>query len=226
MTHPNGGAGTGSSGGAGTSPRVKTTSIEKLEAKITASDGGGVLARWRYGQKLLEAKAGRKQLPDGMIADLIKAAARAGKTISEREIQYRLKLASVYATDQQVRKAIADLGTWTEIIKAGFPPVELDEPEDLEAAGISTAAPDSWEQLSIVPGLGETLKVGGRTIRLAEATVADVKAYRDKYAEVHANFAKRLALIENALRIMADATDDPDANALDAWRRGLSEDTP
>ncbi len=203
----------------------KPSTFEKLEQKITASDGGGVMARWAYGRKVLEAKAGRKQLPDGMIADLIKAAERAGKKISEREIQYRAKLADVYATDQQVRKAIADFGTWTEIIKAGFPAVIVDdEPDDLEAAGISTAAPDAWEQLSLIPGLSEVLKVRGRSIPLTEATIADVAAYRDMYAGIHENFAKRLALIENALRIMREVEQDPDANALDAWRRALAED--
>ncbi len=67
------------------------------------------------------------------------------------------------------------------------------------------------------------LKVGGRSIPLAEATIADVQSYRDMYASIHANFAKKLALIENALRIMREAGGEPDGNALDAWRRGVSD---
>jgi hypothetical protein len=193
----------------------------KLERQIADDERGGVIHRWKYGRELLAAKVGRKQLPDGMIAGLVQEAERMGKKISEREIQYRIRLATVYATDQQVRRAIADLGTWTEIIRAGFPAIESDDPDELPDE-ISTSSPDDWEQLSLIPGLGEVLKVRGRTIALAEATFGDVKAYRDMYAGIHANFSKRLALIENAVRIMAEAGAGDDDNALDAWRRGVA----
>jgi hypothetical protein len=174
----------------------------KLERQIADDERGGVIHRWKYGRELLAAKVGRKQLPDGMIQD-------------------RSRLATVSAPDQQVRRAIADLGTWTEIIRAGFPAIESDDPDDLPDE-ISTSSPDDWEQLSLIPGLGEVLKVRGRTIALAEATFGDVKAYRDMYAGIHANFSKRLALIENAVRIMAEAGAGDDDNALDAWRRGVA----
>lgn len=189
----------------------------KIERRIAADERGGIMHRWHYGRELLKAKAGRKQLPDGMIADLVAAARRTGRRLSEREIQYRLKLATVYGTDQQVRKLIADLGSWSEIIKAGFPPVEVDEDDDEQ---LELGAPDEWEQLSLIPGLGPTIKVGGRRIALADATVADIRAYRDMYAQVHENYGKKLALIEAALRAMLDGSADENENAVDAWKRG------
>lgn len=46
---------------------MKTTQYLKLEKRIAVGERGGVLDRWRYGRALLDAKAGRKQLPHGMI---------------------------------------------------------------------------------------------------------------------------------------------------------------
>jgi hypothetical protein len=164
-----------------------------------------------------------------MIAQLIKDAgvrkvAKTGATkniLSEREIQYRIKLAMVYETDQQVRKLIADLGSWAEIIRAGFPEVDIDpEPDLLDELA---ASEDTFEQLSLIPGLGPTLSAGGRRVRLEDATVADVRAYRDMYVQIHENYGKKLALIEAALEAMEDGCDgDDSANALEAYRRGAA----
>lgn len=184
--------------------------------------------RYRYGQELLKAKAGRRQLPDGLVTELIVDALRAGFKISEREIQYRVKFATVYANDQQVRKAIADFGSWSGLIQAGFPVVEIDEPDDLideaEAAGIHLGAPDDFEQLTLIPGLPETIKVNGRRIPLAEATVADAKAYRETFRQIHENFGKTLGQIELAVEAMERGSGGDDAaNALEAYRRATED---
>ena len=193
----------------------------KLELRIAADERGGILHRWQFGREILKAKVGRKKLPDGMLDDIIAAAGRAGLTISRQEIQRRIRCAEIYADDRRLRQAADAIGSWSALVNAGFPTVESDDPDDLPE-GISSAAPDGWEQLSLIPGLGEELRVGGKTIPLAEATIADVQAYRDMYAEMHANYAKRLALIENALRIMHEAGGEPESNALETWRRGVS----
>ena len=73
---------------------------------------------------------------------------------------------------------------------------------------------------STVSLMAPTLKVAGRRIALADATVADVRAYRDMYAQVHENYGKKLALIEAALRAMLDGSSDENENAVDAWKRG------
>lgn len=213
--------GPGDSGPGGTGPKQNTSPFIKLDRKIATDERGGVMHRWNYGRELLKVKAGRQQLPHGMVADLIKAAERVGLKLSEREIQRRIKLATVYGSESKVRRAVTDFGSWRALVNAGFPAIEGDDPDELEAEGISTAAPDEWEQLSLIPGLGEVLKVRGRSVPLTEATIADVQAYRDMYAGIHSNFAKRLALIENALRIMREAGGDSEGNALDAWRRGV-----
>lgn len=188
-----------------------------LEQRIAADEGRGVIHRWRYGRKLLEAKAGRQQLPHGMSADLVAAAAKAGLKLSEREIRRRVQCAEAYASEAEVGQALADFGTWSALAEAGFPSVEVDEPgEQL----LLPDATDDFEQLTLIPGLSTTLKVRGREIPLAEATVADVAAYHDMYVQIHENYGKRLALIAAALEAMRDGCDDDDANAVEAWKRG------
>lgn len=205
-----------------TKPIVDWRQLSKIERKITADEHGGVMDRWDYGHEVLKAKVGRKQLPDGMIADLVNAARQAGKTISEREIQYRVKLATVYATDQQVRKVIADLGSWTEIIRAGFPEVtvddELPEPDDEEAPT------DGWEQLSLLPGFKPVFRLRGQDMKTADATVPDVLAYRDKYRSMHESFGKALDLIENTVNTILEGWDgNPEVKAVVAYQKGASK---
>lgn len=195
-----------------------STEYLRLERRIAAEERGAVLHRWRYGRELLRTKAGRKQLPHGLLADLVQAAARAGLPLSDREIRRRVQCAEAYDTEAKVGQALADFGTWSALADAGFPAVNVDEPDLLTE--LEASAPDSWEQLSLIPGLGATLKVNGRRIPLAEATVADIRSYRDMYAQIHENYGKRLALIDDALHAMCAGSDDDDANAVEAWRRG------
>jgi hypothetical protein len=196
-----------------------------LEVRIATDERDSIVNRWKYGRELLAVKGDRKQLPHGMIGDLIKAAARAGLKLSEREIQRRMKLATVYGSEAKVRQALTDFGTWSDIVNANFPPVVSDEPDGLESDGIDLGAPDRFEQMTLlIPGLSAELSVAGQKIPLAVATVADVRAYRDTYRQIHENFGKRLARIEFALGVMEDGSDgDDSALAVEAWQRGCGE---
>lgn len=192
-----------------------------IELRIAADERGGILHRWRYGRKLLEAKTGRKQLPHGMAADLVKAATSAGLKLSEREIQFRLKCAETYETEAKVRTASSDFGSWTALRDAGFPPVQSTDPDDLEAAGFSLEPPDAWEQGTLIPGFGETIKVSGRRVPVAAATVGQAKAYLEEYRRIHESFGKTLAQIEASVTAMVDGSGgDDEANAVEAWNRG------
>lgn len=193
---------------------AKTTGYLGLERKIASNEGGGMIHRWQYGRKLLAAKADRKQLPHGMLASLIADATKAGMKVSEREIQRRIQFATIYPTEATARKAIAEFGSWTELVNTGFPAIEIEQSDP----------PDAWDQISPIPGLAPVLTGSGRKVPLIEATVLDVKAYRDMYRQIHENYAKRLDLIERALATMHAGSDDPNANALEAWRRGAGDD--
>lgn len=205
----------------------KATEYVKLARKIASDERGGVEHRYEYGSQLLAARAGRERLPKGFLADRIAEIDRAGlPKVNERELQRWMKFAEVYPTKAHRRHAMTLMGSWFEIVQQGFPEVEIDpseiEPDELDEVGISTKSPDAWEQLTLIPGLAPTLKVKGREVPLEDATVSDVEAYAEMYRQIHANYAKRLALIEQALSAMRDGSSDPEANAVDAWRRGIA----
>jgi hypothetical protein len=212
---------------------VKTNPYLKLERQISSDERGGILHRWRYGRQLLEAKAGRQRLPKGLIGDLIKSADKAGLKVSEREIQYRIRCAEAYPTEAHSRTAVRLFGSWTDLREAGFPPIEVDDldAEEILAEGLASA-PDEWEQQEIdIPGLKPVLSIKGRKVPLIKgeggATIADVEAYRDMFAEMHESFGKTLAQIEETLRTMREGADDDDeVNAVEAWEAatGLAGD--
>lgn len=192
----------------------------KLELRIVASGTDDIVRRWRYGRKLLAAKAGRRQLPHGMIEGLIKEASSVGIEVSRREIQYRIKCATVYGSEAEVRTAACALRSWTELRDADFPSTRADEPDEMEAAGIPTGPPDEFEQLTLIPGAPEVLRVKGRQpVVLADATLLDFKAYCEQSAEITKNFARRDDQLWSAYRAMREVTDDMTANAVETYRR-------
>lgn len=188
-----------------------------LEKRIAADERGGIVHRWEYGRKLLEAKAGRRQLPHGMLADLVAAAEHAGLKVSEREIQYRIRCAEVYASEAEVRTACADFGTWSALREAGFPPVELAESETdaLEEVGLVEQDP-----LFEIPGFKPVLKIRGAKVDLAALTVRQAVDYRDSCREMHESFGRTVEHITESVEVMLrGAGGDLEANALDAYRR-------
>src|SRR5262249_18183558 len=152
-------------------------------------------------------RGSRKQLPDGLIARLVGEAQRAGLRISEREIQYRIRLATVYTTDQQVRTAVRTFGSWTALREAGFPAV--DDQEDAEdlldlVADLDVCASDVVEQEALfeLPGLKLILKIHGRKVDLADATVRQAVEYRDMCREMHANFGRTVETVDATVETM------------------------
>lgn len=202
-----------------------------LETKIAADERGGIKHRWDYGRALLHEKAARplrrgngerKILPKDMITELIVDATRAGLKLSEREIQYRIKCASVYGSDVELRKAVAEFGTWSGLIQAGFPAVELDEPDtevtEMEEVGLPTAA--IQDALFDIPGFKPVLNIDGKKRDLADITIREAVNYRDMCIHMHENFGRTVAQVSATVDAMlTGAAGDLDANALDAYRR-------
>lgn len=176
----------------------------KLDRKIAADERGGIMHRWNYGRELLKAKGDRKQLPHGMIGDLVAAAGRIGIQLSEREIQRRLKCATVYDSEVKVRQALTDFGSWSEIVNAGFPEVTVDEEltiDDVLDAIESGPRPDpqEFEQLRMFP---EIVK----SVPLASATLRHLIAYAEEMRSMTASYARRDEERREHLRALTAAT--------------------
>lgn len=199
----------------------------RREQKIAKGEQDGIVERWRYGRDLIKDKAGKKKLPTGKIEYLINEAAQAGIKISEREIQRRIKCAEVYASEAQLRRSSDGIGSWTALHEAGFPTVDIDVselgPDDLDDAGITTTAPDEWQQPTLIPGAPESgvLKIRKRSVPLADATIGDFKAYCEQSTEMTENFIKRDTVLWASYRAMREVTDDMDANAVEAYQRAI-----
>lgn len=194
----------------------------KLERRIARGEQAPVIDRWHYGRQVLESRVGRQRLPQGMIADLVAAAVKAGFKVTEREIQYRISFAEAYETITVAERAVRLFGSWTALRDAGFPAMEAD-PDDPEVIELAEPA-DEWEQLTLIPGLKPVLSIRGRKVPLEEASIADVAEYHDMFAAMHESFGKTLALIEASLEAMRDGSDDDTANAVEAYKRGTGEE--
>lgn len=104
----------------------------RLEKAIAAADAGSIRQRWEFGRRLLcdpEKTTPAGNLRHGVLAELIDAARRAGRKLSEREIRYRLEAARAYPCDSQIRHAGADFEHWTALREAGFPERESEDGE-------------------------------------------------------------------------------------------------
>jgi hypothetical protein len=101
----------------------------RFEKRIAASDTGGILERWAMGQALLaDAKkiTAAGNLKHGALDRIVADAKAAGfTTITEREIQYRLRCARAYASEAEIRTACSDFKSWSDLRAAGFPVVQV-----------------------------------------------------------------------------------------------------
>jgi len=201
---------------------------KKLQRSIAKGDGQGIESRWSYGRAILEDPAKisstGKSLRHGAMEALIADAKSVGSTLSDREIQRRLQCARTYKTISQIRQAMADFGTWAELAEANFPEVTVDE--DLaEPTDLEVDAANAWEQLTLLPGFKETVKVHGREMPITEMTVPESIAYRDKYRSMHEGFGKTLDLIERTVDAIIDGWDgNPETKAVDAYQRAIGDD--
>lgn len=112
---------------------MKTSAYVRQERAIASADSGGIWERWIWGLRLLRDSSAMtesgKSLQHGVTDQLVAAATAGGLRLSAREIQRRLQCARAYPTEAQIRRAVADFGTWRELSDANFPPFEAPEGE-------------------------------------------------------------------------------------------------
>lgn len=107
----------------------------RQERNIATADKGGIRERIMWGHRLLGdpdafAKGGESdQLRPNTVEKLVREASARGLKLSEREIQYRLKAARTYTTENEIAQVLAAFDSWWSLIQAGFPSYEAPEGE-------------------------------------------------------------------------------------------------
>ncbi len=88
--------------------------LKKIEARITKSDEEGLRARWESGRKLLSQREG-KLLPRGLLEAV---ATELG--VSREELTKRMKFTEMYPTEDELRNAVTQFGSWHQIVAKGL----------------------------------------------------------------------------------------------------------
>lgn len=171
---------------------MKITPYVTAERRIKTDDTNGILHRRDYGLRVLadpSAVTKDGNLKNGVMEQLQAAGSKAGAKIGKREIQRRIQCAKAYPTDEQLRHAMSQYGSWFALAKAGFPDMDrlpgapdADYRTEIEKRHHLAAAllPIEEGQLSLFPDLEPT-----------QDTLADMVKYADEMTAMTRRFAER-----------------------------------
>ena len=95
----------------GVDPSTAGFDYVALEATIGGLEEIAILGRWEFGRALLAERNGKKQLPNGRLAEVAKMIGH--KT--HRELHFRMSFAAKYGSEETVRTAVRTYGSWTAI---------------------------------------------------------------------------------------------------------------
>lgn len=212
---------------------MKTTQYVRQEKAIAAADTSGIRERIMWGLRLLadpEVFTPGGQMKAGRADELVLATKAAGRKISQREIQYRLRAARAYRTESQIAQISARFENWSSLIGADFPDVEAlpDEPlidhrdaserrTDLNRA-LAAAGEIHADQLALFPL---------DRFEPAVATLKELQDHAASMAELTARFAakdrERLAYVD---RLIEAAEGDLSTTWAVAHQRAFGEAVP
>ncbi|BBZ41139.1 hypothetical protein [Mycobacterium conspicuum] len=106
--------------------------LKELSERIAGNEADSIQARWEFGRVLRQRRDGKKQLPPGVMAEVVKT-----HGISQREANYRMKFADKFTTEDEVRNALQTYGSsWRSIVSKALP-AEPPKPKSPLAAKIS-----------------------------------------------------------------------------------------
>lgn len=173
---------------------MKYTRYLQLERHIAASDTGGILERWRYGARLLadgKMTTPAGNLRHGKLAQLIAEAKADGHSITDQEVQRRLRCARTYRSEAEIRESAHGFKNWDELARAGFPPVQV--PLDAETDPYDPRDADEKRRDAARELARIAEEEGGGQLALFEhfpadqfdslATIAELRKYAEESAE-------------------------------------------
>lgn len=210
---------------------VKTTQYVRQEKAIAAADTTGIRERIMWAIRLLADSdffTSGGQMKAGRADGLIQAYKAAGRKISQREIQYRLRAARTYRTESQIAQISARFENWSSVIAADFP--EVDPIDGEPAADHRTEAERRTDLARALAVAGE---IGSDQLALfpldryepAVATLKEISEYAAEMAELTARFQKRDAERSEYLEDLIAAVDgDMSTTWQEAHIRAFGED--
>jgi hypothetical protein len=190
---------------------MKLTQYTSREAQITSADSQGIRQRWLWGLRLLNDpqafNAGSTQLRPGLADLLIKAAAKHGIKLSEREIRYRLECARAYPTEAEFGTAVQNFADWTSLRQAGFPKYEAPPGEPL--ADWRTESEKTRDRnrawLDATNGMDAMFPLSD--FEPIETTLEDLEIFMKQQMEINENFAATYAKRRDYLDRLEEAAD-------------------
>jgi len=98
---------------------VTIKQYEQLEARIRKGDLSALLARWRFGRKLLEERGEKERLPKGRVEAIMRSTGNTGVTYEayKMELSRRMRFAERYPTKAQAVAAFDEFGSWRAIVE-------------------------------------------------------------------------------------------------------------
>jgi hypothetical protein len=92
--------------------------IADADARADRAASDGIRARWEFGKLLLQERYARggKQLPNGRMADIVRATG-----LSRADISRRMQFAEKFSTEWEVSRACETYQSWTQIVSKALP---------------------------------------------------------------------------------------------------------
>jgi hypothetical protein len=136
--------------------------LRDLETRISGAESTGVLARWEFGRLLLGQRAGRK-LPAGLLATV-----GADLGVSRTELQKRMRFAEKYPTEEEMRNALRNYGSWHRIVGEALP--DDPKPRTLDAHTLAVLK-------RVAAGRGPVLHQQPRLLRTVHSDLTESRRY-------------------------------------------------
>lgn len=89
--------------------------LVRIEERIGTAEGSGLRARWEFGRELVAARDGKGRLPNGYLKAITE---RTG--VGRSELQFRVRFAERYPTEEQLCNAITQFGSWFAVTQKGL----------------------------------------------------------------------------------------------------------
>jgi len=98
-----------------------------LDERIDANESDALRARWEFGQHMLAARDGKKNLPNGYLAALKE---RTGK--SHTELAWRAQFAAAFPTEEELSSALESFDSWTAAVRSLKAERDVEDNEPVE----------------------------------------------------------------------------------------------